>query len=106
MEAIQHQIKDADRADVTPDRVLLVPAGPHANDHLVVARIHDTREDAWDEMPLTVYRAEVARRPDQTLFLDLAVARSETPVFARHALVPGSAPLFGYLASEEEKGER
>jgi hypothetical protein len=96
VDTIRHQIRDADKRELSPDQVLLVPAGGHANDHFTVARVHDTREDAWDEVPLTVYRAEVVRRPDLTLFLDLAVPRAEVP-FARHALVHGSARLFGTL---------
>jgi len=98
VESIRRQIQDADKAALKPDQVLLVPAGQHANDHLVVGRVHDAREDAWGEMPLTVYRAEVVRHPDLTLFLDLAAPRSDSP-FARRALVHGSARLFGYLAS-------
>jgi hypothetical protein len=97
VDTIRHQIRDADERELSPEQVLLVPAGGHANDHLTVARVHDRREDAWDEVPLTVYRAEVVRRPDLTLFLDLAVPRAEAP-FARHSLVHGSARLFGYLA--------
>ena len=97
--AMKHQIKDAHKVELRPDLVTLVPEGQYANDHVVIGRVLDAREDAWDEMPLTVYRAEVARRPKLTLVLDLAVPRDGTPSFPPRSLVHGSARLFGYLAS-------
>jgi hypothetical protein len=99
VEAMKHQIKDADKVELRPDLVTLVPEGQYANDHVVIGRVLDAREDAWDEMPLTVYRTEVVRRPGLALVLDLAVPRDSTPSFPPRSLVHGSARLFGYLAS-------
>lgn len=98
IDTMKHQIKDADKMDLRPDMVLLTPAGQFANDYAVVGLVHDVRDDTWDEMPLRVYRAEVVRKPDLTLVLDLAVPAGDAEPFAPRSLVHGSARLFGYLA--------
>jgi hypothetical protein len=98
VEAMRHQIKDIEKIRPRPDLVTLVREGQYANDYVVIGQVLDAREDAWDEMPLTVYRTQAVRRDDLTLVLDLAAPRAETP-FAPRALVHGSARLFGYLAS-------
>jgi hypothetical protein len=79
----------------------LAPAGEYPNDYAVIGKALSSRTDAWDDIPLIVYRTQVANTANLTLFLDLAVprAQNDTPPFAPNSMVHGSARLFGYLAA-------
>ncbi len=99
VEAMKHQIKNIDKIEMRPDLVTLTQAGEFPNDYAVIARVLSARHDAWEEMALTVYRAQVVRQNDLTLVIDLAVAENSAAVFAPQTMVHGSARLFGYLAS-------
>ena len=97
IEAMREQIADADRVDLRPDMVRLIPQGQYANDYVVIGRALDAREDSWDEMPLTVYRTQVLQSEGLSLTLDLAAPRVDA-AFSPASMVHGSARLFGCLA--------
>ena len=99
VEAMKHQIKNSDQIEMRPDLVTLTQAGEYPNDYAVIARVLSARDDAWEEMALTVYRAQFVRQNDLTLVIDLAVTQDATNRFAPESMVHGSARLFGYLAS-------
>lgn len=98
-EAMQNQIKDADKVDLSTNPVRLVRAGQFANDYVVIGRILSRRDETVDDVPVTVYRTQVVRSDDLTLVLELAAERADDKRFADQSMVHGSARLFGYLAT-------
>jgi hypothetical protein len=97
-DAMRDQIKDAEKVEITPELVRLIPTGQFANDHVVIGRVLSHREDEVDGLPVTVYRTQVIRDDDLTLVLELAAERATGGAFADNAMVHGSARLYGYLA--------
>ncbi|MES2463927.1 MAG: hypothetical protein V4671_25435 [Armatimonadota bacterium] len=102
-EAMQEQIKDLDKVDLSRNPVRLVKAGQFLNDYVVIGRVLSHRDDTLtDGTPLRVYRCEVVRTDDLGLIMELAVPREEyetaTP-FADQSMIHGSARLFGNFAS-------
>jgi hypothetical protein len=99
IESMRGQIVDYDQTvAATPDTVRLIPAGQFPNDFAVIGQVVSHREDTVDGGPVVVYRMQVERQTDRTLFLDVAVEVSTEPPFAARTLVHGSARLFAYLA--------
>jgi hypothetical protein len=98
-DAIRDQIKDADKVEITPELVRLIPTGQFANDHVVIGRVLSHQDEEMSGLPVTVYRTQVVRTDDLTLVLELAVERAaNTPAFVDGMMVHGSARLYGYLA--------
>jgi hypothetical protein len=104
-EAMQEQIKDLDKVDLSRDPVRLVKAGQFLNDYVVIGRVLSHRDDSLsDGTPLRVYRCEVVRTDDLGLVIELGVEREETQqstVFPDQSMVHGSARLFGGFASAD-----
>jgi hypothetical protein len=95
-EAMREQLRDADK--VAPDTVALVHTGQLENDYVVIGRLLSQRPDAWGELPLVVYRAQVLRTDELTLVLELAVPTPhDTVPLPASSLAHGSVRLFGYL---------
>lgn len=102
-EAMQEQIKDLDKVDLSRNPVRLVKAGQFLNDFVVIGRVLSHRDDTLSNgTPLRVYRCEVVRTDDLGLIIELAVPRDETQteaVFPDQSMVHGSARLFGGFAA-------
>lgn len=101
-EAMQQQIKDLDKVDLSRNPVRLVKAGNFLNDYVVIGRVLSHRDDSLsDGTPLRVYRCEVVRTDDLGLIIELGVPRDETQTgaaFPDQSMVHGSARLFGGFA--------
>jgi hypothetical protein len=104
-EAMQEQIKDLDKVDLSRNPVRLVKAGQFLNDYVVIGRVLSHRDDSLsDGTPLRVYRCEVVRTDDLGLIIELGVERDETQqgtVFPDQSMVHGSARLFGGFAGAD-----
>ena len=98
-EAMRHQIKDWDEANVRPDTVGLFPAGSLPNDYAVIARIVSRRDEMLSGETVWVYRAQVVKNGAQELFMELAADAAPPAVpLSENTLAHGSARLFGVLA--------
>jgi hypothetical protein len=103
-EAMQEQIKDLDKVDLSRNPVRLVKAGQFLNDYVVIGRVLSHRDDSLsDGTPLRVYRCEVVRTDDLGLVMELGVQRDEDQpgdVFPDQSMVHGAARLFGNFAAD------
>jgi len=98
-DTMRDQIKDADKIEITPDLVRLIPTGQFANDQVVIGRVLSHRDEEMNGIQVRVYRTQVVRAEDLTLVLELAAeGAAGTPPFADDTMVHGSARLYGYLA--------
>jgi hypothetical protein len=95
------QISDTPQEELTPDRLVMTPAGQFPNDYWVVGKAYSSREDEWEEdLPLTVYRVKTQRKGGEEFSLEMAVPRERTGEATTISPLPcnvhGSARLFGY----------
>ena len=95
IEAIRHQIVDADKHALSAQTVLLLRQGQFDNDYVVVCRLLSQRPAIWGELALTVWRAQVQEQGGQPLVIELAVPQ-ETDL-TENTFAHGSVRLFGYL---------
>ena len=93
-DTIRDQIRDADTVEPTPDLLRFLHVGQHPNDYFAIGRVVSSREETWDDDPLTLYRLQAA--PDLTL--EVATPKTAS-VFADGSMAHGSVRLFGYLTS-------
>jgi len=99
VDALPEPARSVVGADVDPASMAMIRTGLYPNDHVVIGRVVDDRDDSWGELPITVYTVETSGRSGERLLIDLAVRADPTQDrFKAGSLVHGSARLYGYLA--------
>jgi hypothetical protein len=95
--SVRSMVSDTPAEELTPDRMVMTPAGQFPNDYWVVGKVYSSREDQWEEdMPLTVYRVKTQRKGGEEFILEMAVPRENALTNALPCNVHGSVRLFGY----------
>jgi hypothetical protein len=94
---VRSMVSDTPQEELTPDRMVMTPAGQFPNDYWVVGKVYSSREDQWEEdMPLTVYRVKTQRKGGEEFILEMAVPREDALTNTLPYNVHGSVRLFGY----------
>jgi hypothetical protein len=95
--SVRGMVSDTPAEELTPDRMVMTPAGQFPNDYWVVGKVYSSREDEWEEdMPLTVYRIKTQRKGGEEFILEMAVPRESALTNILPCNVHGSVRLFGY----------
>lgn len=102
--AAEHLIRDIDVVSPPDNYVCIVPVQTAVNDTFVVAETRGTRDEAWDGMSLTVYRAIVLRGTrGGDILVDLAVPQNGAAL-PSGTFVHGSVRWFCRIAETVSAG--
>jgi hypothetical protein len=95
--SVRSMVSDTPQEELTPEKLVMTPAGQFPNDYWVVGKAYSSRDDQWEEdMPLTVYRVKTQRKGGEEFNLEMAVPRESALTNPLPCNVHGSVRLFGY----------
>jgi hypothetical protein len=98
--AAEHLIRDIDVVSPPDNFVCIVAVQTAVNDTFVVAETRGSRDEAWGQLPLRVYRAIVLRGTrGGDVTVDLAVPADGTPSWPGGTFVHGSVRWFCRIAN-------